>query len=122
MSENTTIVQPEVRIGTHVLGNLRGCPVSKLERVQEVRALLRSVADRAGFKIVGESFHQFQPVGVTGVLVLQESHMSIHTWPELGLAAADVFTCGAEGNAEVGFQCLVDAFDPAEVERRVVGR
>jgi len=51
-------------------------------------------AQEVGATIIGESFHQFSPQGVTGILAIAESHISIHTWPEYGYAAADIFSCG----------------------------
>ena len=53
------------------------------------------LAQDAGAHVIGESFHQFSPQGVTGILAIAESHISIHTWPEYGYAAADIFTCGS---------------------------
>ena len=55
-----------------------------------------SAALESGATIVGKSFHKFSPMGVTGILSISESHISVHTWPELGYAAADIFTCGEE--------------------------
>ena len=61
-----------------------------------IEALLRAAADAAGATPVAGHFHPFGPgLGVTGVLLLKESHISIHTWPEHGFAAVDVFMCGA---------------------------
>jgi S-adenosylmethionine decarboxylase len=109
-------------VGTHVLAELYGCPREKLETVDVVRTLLREVVRRARFRTLGESFHQFEPFGVTGVFVLKESHLSIHTWPEKNLAAVDIFTCGDEGNAVEGFEILRELFDPADFHRQVVER
>ncbi|HSH04763.1 MAG TPA: adenosylmethionine decarboxylase [Anaerolineae bacterium] len=58
------------------------------------REVLREAAAVGGATIVGEGFHPFEPMGVTGYLLLAESHISVHTWPEEGLAAMDIFTCG----------------------------
>ena len=55
---------------------------------------MMTAANDVGATVVGESFHRFSPQGVTGILAIAESHISIHTWPEYGYAAADIFTCG----------------------------
>jgi S-adenosylmethionine decarboxylase len=60
-----------------------------------LRTLLMEAARASGATILADRFHQFKPYGVTGILLLAESHLSIHTWPEEGLATLDVFTCGA---------------------------
>ena len=60
--------------------------------------------------IVGSHFHQFSPFGVSGVVVIAESHLAIHTWPEYGYAAIDIFTCGETLGTEVAAQYLVEKF------------
>ena len=59
-----------------------------------IRSALLEAAEKTGATIVGQSFHQFSPQGVTGVVSIAESHLCIHTWPEFGYAAVDIFTCG----------------------------
>ena len=59
-----------------------------------IRNALLEAAEKTGATIVGQSFHQFSPQGVTGVVSIAESHLAIHTWPEFGYAAVDIFTCG----------------------------
>jgi S-adenosylmethionine decarboxylase proenzyme len=66
-----------------------------LNDLEVLRALMRRAAEAAGATVVGEAFHRYSPHGVTGVLLLEESHFSIHTWPEAGYAALDFYTCGA---------------------------
>jgi S-adenosylmethionine decarboxylase len=112
----------KVTVGTHVLGNLYGCPKEQLEKVQVVRDLLKKTVQEANLHSVGESFHQFEPVGVTGVIVLSESHFSIHTWPEKNMAVVDVFTCGNEGNAKEAFDILCKHLNPERVDKKVVER
>lgn len=60
--------------------------------------------------IVGSHFHQFSPFGVSGVVVIAESHLAIHTWPEYGYAAIDIFTCGETLGTDVAAQYLVEKF------------
>jgi len=66
-----------------------------LRRVASWEALLPDACREAGATVLGARFHQFQPEGVTGIVLLAESHASLHTWPEAGLVTLDVFTCGA---------------------------
>ena len=81
-------------LGTHLLLELRDCDPLLLDDLAHIRCQLRYAADAVGAQVVGESFHRFTPQGVTGILSIAESHISIHTWPELAYAAADIFTCG----------------------------
>ncbi|MEE9199052.1 MAG: adenosylmethionine decarboxylase [Dehalococcoidia bacterium] len=80
-------------LGTHILLDLKDCDREILNDLSLVRDALISAAQQMGAKILGESFHKFDPQGVTGVLPIAESHLCIHTWPEHGYAAVDVFTC-----------------------------
>ena len=79
-----------------MLLELRDCDPYRLDDLAYIRRELLRAAGAVGAQVVGESFHQFTPQGVTGILSIAESHISIHTWPELGYAAADIFTCGEQ--------------------------
>lgn len=109
-------------IGTHVFANLRGCPINLLKKVEVVRALLNKVVLEAKLNKINEVFHQFEPEGVTGVIIISESHVSVHTWPQHQLAAIDIFTCGKEGDAEKAFEILVKKFKPKSFDKKVIRR
>jgi S-adenosylmethionine decarboxylase len=81
-------------LGTHIVCELSGCDAAKLTDVDAVRTMMENAALASSATIVTTAFHRFQPQGVSGVVVLQESHISIHTWPETGYAAMDFYTCG----------------------------
>ena len=82
-------------VGHHVLIDLHGCPSAGLDDEGALEAVMRQAAAAMDATVVSATFHHFAPHGVTGVLVIEESHLAIHTWPEHGYAAVDVFTCGA---------------------------
>ncbi len=106
-------------LGIHLILDLKECNRERLNDLPFIRATMIDVANAAGATIVGESFHQFQPVGVTGVLAIAESHLTIHTWPEYGYAAVDVFTCGESFAPRKVAQLLIDKFqakDPSITE------
>ena len=90
---------------THVLADLRGVDASLLRDPVRLEALMREAAAVARARVIAGHFHRFGGEGgVTGVLLLAESHLSIHTWPEIGLAAVDAFMCGrANALAAVGW-------------------
>ncbi|MEZ4471899.1 MAG: adenosylmethionine decarboxylase [bacterium] len=81
-------------LGRHLLIEYRGCNGAILDDLPRIEALMLQAAEAAGATIVQSVFHRFSPHGVTGVVVVAESHLSIHTWPEYGYAAVDFFTCG----------------------------
>ncbi len=80
--------------GTHLLVEIQGAEPSALDDAERIEKLLIEAAIRAGARVVQAAFHRFQPEGVTGFLLLEESHLSIHTWPAQGYAAVDFYTCG----------------------------
>jgi S-adenosylmethionine decarboxylase proenzyme len=93
----------------HLLLELYGCEPARLNDAPALAALMRKAVTASGARVVGETFHQYSPHGVTGVLVIEESHFSVHTWPESGYAALDFYTCGLidpEPAARVVFEGL----------------
>ena len=80
--------------GRHLLVEYTGCDVNVLDDLKRIESLMMEAARAAQTNIVASVFQPFEPVGVTGVVVVEESHLSIHTWPEFGYAAVDFFTCG----------------------------
>ena len=78
----------------HLLVEFRGCDPDKLNDPPLIRQVMHDAAVAAGATVVETVVHAFSPQGVTGVVVVEESHLSIHTWPEASYAAMDFFTCG----------------------------
>jgi S-adenosylmethionine decarboxylase proenzyme len=78
----------------HVLCEYYGCDVDLLQDRGFIEELLQRAAEAAGATVVGTVFHRYSPQGLSGVVLVAESHFSIHTWPEHRFAAADFFTCG----------------------------
>ena len=109
-------------LGTHLIIELSGCDQSILGDVEQIRGALVMAAVEAGATIVGQSFHKFSPGGVTGIVALSESHLSIHTWPEHGYAAADIFTCGAALQPRKAADVLVERLHSSRPEIREVAR
>jgi spermidine synthase len=81
-------------LGKHILIELYGCNIDILNDVPTIQKAMDTAAELANATIVKSVFHHFSPHGVSGVVVIQESHLAIHTWPEHGYAAVDIFTCG----------------------------
>tara|TARA_R110002096_G_scaffold111888_4_gene244108 strand:- start:2020 stop:2586 length:567 start_codon:yes stop_codon:yes gene_type:complete len=100
--------------GTHLLIDLSGA--SRLDDLETVEAALRQSAIAAGATILNVDLHHFEPNGgISGVVVLSESHISIHTWPERDFAALDIFMCG-DANPYLAIPVLKAAFKPTAVQ------
>lgn len=98
-------------LGTHLLVELRDCSnIALLDDVKGVEDEMVSAAKEARATVIGAHFHRFEPHGISGVVVIAESHLSIHTWPEYGYAAVDVFTCGDVLQPSVAADYLIKKF------------
>ncbi|MBN2332366.1 MAG: S-adenosylmethionine decarboxylase proenzyme [Deltaproteobacteria bacterium] len=97
-------------LGRHLLVEFFDCDPKRLDDTAQVEKWMEEAARRAGATIVQSVFHRFQPHGVSGVVVIAESHLAIHTWPEYGYAAVDLFTCGATVDPWIAHEILKDAF------------
>ncbi len=94
-------------LGKHLLLELKDCDSEVLNDLDFLKGILMTAASEAGATVLGESFHQFAPQGVSGVVIIAESHLFIHTWPECGYAAVDIFTCGNSVKPEKAAQVLI---------------
>ena len=94
-------------LGKDLLLELKDCNSEVLNDLVFLRGVLLAAAREAGAEVLGESFHQFNPHGVSGVVIIAESHLFIHTWPECGYAAVDIFTCGDSVQPEKAAQKLI---------------
>lgn len=114
-------------LGRHILIELKGCDASLLNDIDYLRNVLNEVAGHIGATVVKDTFYQFTPQGVSGVVIIAESHLSIHTWPEHLFAAVDVFTCGNVIDPVKSVEPLVEKLmakesSYAEIERGVLSR
>ena len=97
-------------LGRHLLLELFDCDLDAINNVETVKGTLIEAAKRAQATIVDVVFHEFNPFGVSGVVVIAESHLSIHTWPEYRYAAVDIFSCGDILQPEIAASYLVEQF------------
>jgi S-adenosylmethionine decarboxylase len=106
-------------LGRHLLLELRECNVAVLDDLAYLENALVSAAVESGATVLDKSFHQFAPQGVSGVVLIAESHLSLHTWPEHAYAAVDIFTCGTTVKIEVAADALITRLgskDPSVLE------
>ncbi|HEX2897558.1 MAG TPA: adenosylmethionine decarboxylase [candidate division Zixibacteria bacterium] len=82
------------KLGRHLIAEFADCDGQKLADVDFIEDCLNEAVRKSGATIINSVFHRYNPQGVSGVVVIAESHLSIHTWPEYNYAAVDFFTCG----------------------------
>jgi len=123
--------------GLHLTADLRDCPVARavMTEADALRTACIHAVCAAGLQPVGELFHRFAPapgadadapVGITGVVLLAESHLAVHTWPEIAAVTLDVYVCnlGADNShrAHALLNALIETFSPAIIERHQLMR
>ena len=101
----------EIHLGQHVLAEFFECDPNTLNSIDKVEKYMVDAALECGATIVQKCFHMFNPYGVSGVVIISESHLAIHTWPELGYAAVDLFTCGDKCDPKVSYEFLKKKFN-----------
>lgn len=114
--------------GIHLLGEWYGCvpAMPEMQRADALRTLCVAAIESSGLTIVGDRFHQFDPQGVTGAVILAESHLAIHTWPEIGSVTIDVYVCNYTTDnsrkANAVFDALQAVFKPEHARFQAIHR
>lgn len=108
--------------GQHVILDLYGIKHAQLTDPKLIESMMLNVADELSATVLQSHLHHFgENLGVTGVLLLAESHMSIHTWPEAGFAAIDIFMCG-DKDMNQAIQLFIQAFAPTQHDVKIIQR
>ncbi|WIF96204.1 adenosylmethionine decarboxylase [Caminicella sporogenes] len=109
-------------LGRHILAEFYNCNQEIINDHNLIERYLIDAAKKANATVVESCFHMFNPWGVSGVVVIQESHLTIHTWPELGYASVDLYTCGDEVNPWIAFEYLKEKLQAEKTETIEVPR
>ncbi len=108
--------------GYHILADLWGCEPAYLEQESKLREVLLEAAEHGGLHPIGECFHQFNPRGLTGVILLELSHISAHSWPELDFIGIDIYSCGGKSKAKKAMDYILSVLKPKRFEIREMER
>ena len=100
----------------HILFDLKDCPFHLLDDARFVRNSLFHASLLSESEIIKIDFHKFQPQGVTAFAMLADSHISIHTWPEKGVAKCDIFTCSDKAKPEKAVEYLGEALEAEQID------
>jgi len=106
-------------LGTHILLELKDCNTKLLDDLRQIEMLMVEAAKKAKATVIESRFHRFNPFGISGVVVIAESHLTIHTWPEHAYAAVDIFTCSKLLQPKIATDYLIKGFgskNPSIVE------
>ena len=106
----------------HILFDLKDCPSELLDNEEHIRMSLYVAAKVSNSELLNINAHKFKPQGVTGLAMLADSHISIHTWPEKNIAKCDIFTCSDSNNPKAAVEYLRTQFKAMEVRRWTCNR
>ncbi len=109
-------------LGRHVLAEYFNCDKELLNNPKKLEEFMQQAAKEANATVISSSFRTFEPFGVSGVVIVAESHLAIHTWPEYGFAAVDFFTCGDTSNPWKAHEFLKSVLKPSHTEEKEVLR
>jgi len=112
-------------LGNHLLIEMYNCNRKTINDLEKIEKMMLEAVRISRATALTQSFHKFSPHGVSGVVVISESHFSIHTWPEYGYCALDIFTCGTEIESEKALDFLeaefeADSISVTEVKRGIL--
>jgi S-adenosylmethionine decarboxylase len=114
--DEKTVELPREGIGYHTLFDFYDCHAAVLNDAQALAAMMLAAAKASGAKIIGEHHHCFEPYGISCIIILAESHLSLHTWPEHHFAAADLFSCSQDIDASKAGEVLAAVLRPKAKE------
>ena len=109
-------------LGYHTLIELYNCNPTKINNTKLVEETLLKAAEIANLSVVKSTIHHFNPIGVSGVVVIKESHIAIHTWPEYNYVALDFFTCNTSYNLESAIDYIYTIFEAKSIEQKEIKR
>ena len=109
-------------LGKHVLIELYDCDVSILNQIEKIKEILISGAKAVNATIIETSFHHFSPYGVSGVVIIAESHFTIHSWPEYAYAAIDLFSCDDKIDHKIVIDMFIKEFFAKQHQTSVIYR
>jgi len=109
-------------MGRHIIAELWDCSVEKLDDMGLIEKIMVNAALEAGAEVREVAFHKFAPMGVSGVVIISESHLTIHTFPEHGYASVDVYTCGDRIDPQDAINYIVEKLDAKTQETMLIPR
>lgn len=115
------MAKKDKKLGNHIILDFYGCKSKLIGDPKKIEKVMIEAAKKAKATIVTYDFHRFEPWGISGAVIIQESHLTIHTWPEHKYAALDLYTCG-DIDSKKAFDYLKQQFKPVKVEIKEIDR
>ena len=112
----------ENTFGNHYLVELIGCDAESIKFLEPAKEIFLRAVRESNATYISDGFHQFEPFGISGIVLIAESHMSFHTWPESNYVALDIFTCGEEMDPDIAINVLKEGFRATDIRIKKLTR
>jgi len=103
-------------VGIHIIADMYGVDPALLARVEKMKEIFEGAVKFAKLSKISSDYYQFRPEGASGIVLIAESHLSFHTWPEYGLVTLDIYTCGDSQQAELAYEYIKEKLNPSRVD------
>ncbi len=103
-------------VGVHIIADMYGVDPALLARVERMKEIFEGAVKYAKLSKMSSDYYQFRPEGASGIILIAESHLSFHTWPEHGLVTLDIYTCGDPMQAELAYEYILERLNPGRVD------
>ncbi len=103
-------------VGLHIIADMYGVDPALLARVEKMKKVFEGAVNFAKLSKISSDYYQFRPEGASGIVLIAESHLSFHTWPEYGLATVDIYTCGDPKQADLAYEYIKAQLNPSRVD------
>ena len=109
-------------VGIHIIADFYGVDKDKISYVEQIKPIFEETVRYAGLTKISSDYYQFKPKGCSGIVLIAESHLSFHTWPEHELITLDIYTCGDPKQAYLALEFLERALSPKKTSQMVIER
>lgn len=109
-------------VGIHIIADFYGVDKDKITYVEQIKPIFEETVRYAGLTKISSDYYQFKPKGCSGIVLIAESHLSFHTWPEHELITLDIYTCGDPRQAYLALEFLERSLSPKKTSQMVIER
>ena len=106
----------KMAVGIHIIADMYGVDPALLVRVERMKEIFEGAVKFAKLSKISSDYYQFRPEGASGIVLIAESHLSFHTWPEYGLVTLDIYTCGDPKQADLAYEYIKERLNPNRVD------
>jgi len=106
----------KMAVGIHIIADMYGVDPALLARVEKMKEIFEGAVNFAKLSKISSDYYQFRPEGASGIVLIAESHLSFHTWPEYGLVTLDIYTCGDPKQADLAYEYIKEKLNPSRVD------